>query len=91
MFNVVIYDVKDDKRRNHLHRKLKNFGEPVQYSAFEANLRPKQIERMRKVVQGIIEDSDDRVRIYFLCEACKQRTEILGEGVLTGDPNILLL
>ena len=91
MFVVTIYDVTDDKRRNRLHKKLKNYAEPVQYSAFEACLKPKQFESMRKMIQKTIKDSEDRVRIYFLCDGCKQRTKILGEGQLTEDPDTLFV
>jgi CRISPR-associated protein Cas2 len=68
MFVVTIYDVTDDKRRNLLHKKLKNFAEPVQYSAFEAYMRQREVELMKKVIQDIIKKSEDSVRIYFLCE-----------------------
>lgn len=38
-FMVVAYDVPSDKRRTRLHKQLKNYGDPVQYSVFECNLR----------------------------------------------------
>ena len=85
MFVVTIYDVSDDKRRRWLHKKLKNFAEPVQYSAFEANLKSKQIERMEETIRHIIKKSEDCVRIYFLCESCRKRTRLFGEGRLTED------
>lgn len=55
MFTVTIYDVTDTKRRNTLRKKLKNFGEPVQFSGFEAILRPKQLEKMKEAIRGTIE------------------------------------
>lgn len=85
MFVVTIYDVSDDKRRSHLHKKLKNYTEPVQFSAFEGHLRPKQLEQMKTTILRIIKKSEDRVRIYFLCDDCKKRTEIFGEGRITDD------
>lgn len=85
MFVVAIYDISDDKRRNQLHKKLKNFAEPVQYSAFESHLKPKQLERMKSAILNVIKTSEDRVRIYFLCDDCRKRTEIFGEGKLTED------
>ena len=38
MFIVVSYDISHTKRRNRLHRALKNFGTRVQYSVFECVL-----------------------------------------------------
>lgn len=83
MFVVAIYDVSDNKRRIRLHRKLKNFAEPVQYSAFEAHLSAEQLERMKTTIAGIVRKSEDRVRIYSLCEHCRKRTQLYGKGLLT--------
>lgn len=92
MFVAVIYDVTNDKRRSHLHKKLKNFAEHVQYSAFEAHLKPKELDQMRKTILDIIKKSEDRVRIYFLCDDCRKRTEIFGEGQITENlDNVFIL
>ena len=42
MFIVVAYDICDDRRRLCVHKALKNFGHPVQYSTFECLLDPPQ-------------------------------------------------
>ena len=38
MFIVVAYDIEDDKQRTRLHKTLRRFGEPVQFSVFECIL-----------------------------------------------------
>lgn len=68
-----------------MRKKLKNFGSPVQYSAFEANLKPKEYDNMLKIIMSTIDEGEDKVRIYPLCDGCKQRTRILGDGKLTED------
>jgi len=70
---VVAYDITDDRRRTRLHKKLKSFGTPVQYSVFECILSPKNLEKMKRVVKREIKEDEDSVRYYFLCEACRRR------------------
>jgi len=35
--------------------------------------------------------AEDRVRIYRLCESCRAKLEILGQGEVTEDPAVYLL
>lgn len=91
MFIVVTYDIPLDRRRTKLHKQLKNFGEPVQFSVFECNLTPKQKQSLRMTIEKNIKKGEDRVRIYELCSECKGKTAILGEGRLTEDSDILFV
>ncbi|RMF87586.1 MAG: CRISPR-associated endonuclease Cas2, partial [Nitrospinota bacterium] len=54
MYVVVSYDITDDKRRNRIHKALKNYGERVQFSVFECNLSPEQVMRMQHSLKKII-------------------------------------
>jgi len=38
MLYSICYDIKDDRRRNRIFKLLKDFGEPVQFSVFEADI-----------------------------------------------------
>ena len=89
MFIVVSYDIPHDRRRTRLHRTLKNFGTPVQYSVFECVLDPKDFPRLQAAVQRLI-TPDDHVRYYRLCEHCAQQIMALG-GVVTQPPRTLVL
>lgn len=73
IFIVVAYDITDDRRRARLHKRLKSFGTPVQYSVFECILSPKNLEKMKKMVRREIKEDEDLVRYYLLCEACRRR------------------
>lgn len=46
MFYIVSYDIPDDKKRNHIAKTLKDFGDRVQYSVFECILSEGLYERM---------------------------------------------
>lgn len=80
MFVVVSYDIVDDKRRTKIHKILKNFGTPVQYSVFECTLDAASLERMRKKLKLQVNQKEDSVRFYLLCEACVPKVQILGLG-----------
>ena len=81
MFIVVSYDISHTKRRNRLHRALKNFGVRVQYSVFECVLDAKDVKRLEAAVHREIKD-DDHVRYYHLCESCARQVVALG-GVVS--------
>ena len=89
MFIVVSYDISHDRRRTRLHRALKNFGTPVQYSVFECVLEPRDFLRLQAAVQQIIKP-DDRVRYYRLCEPCERQVMAIG-GVVTHAPATLVV
>ena len=88
---VVSYDIVNDRRRNKVCRELKNYGEHIQYSVFECLLRPKDLERMTKKLTALIDDDEDGVRIYQMCEGCRGRARVLGTGQATEDPDVLVV
>jgi CRISPR-associated protein Cas2 len=91
MFYSICYDIRDDQRRNQVARVLKDYGERVQLSVFEANLVPEQLERLKKRLARLLKPEEDGLRFYPLCAACASRIEILGLGVATQDPEIIVL
>jgi CRISPR-associated protein Cas2 len=88
---VISYDIPSDHRRNRLATTLKDFGRRVQLSVFECLLEPADVERLRGRVLREIDPAEDRVRIYRLCESCREKIEILGHGDHTEDPEIFVL
>lgn len=91
MMYVLVYDVVDDKRRNRLHRALKDYGTPVQRSVFEFDLSPKEADAMIDRVRKTVSDDEDTVRLYRLCSACLTEVRILGEGTLSLDPDFYII
>jgi CRISPR-associated protein Cas2 len=91
MLYTISYDIPDDGRRLKVAKVLKDFGERVHFSVFEARLRDDQLERLKKRITKILEPEEDSVRIYTLCAACAERVEILGQGMLTQDPDIIVI
>ena len=77
---AVSYDLPNDKRRTRLFKTLSNFGERVQYSVFECYLDDRQLARLKAKLAEILEEEEDRVRLYRICEACRKRVEVIGLG-----------
>ena len=91
MLIVVSYDVADDRRRTKLAHALKDFGARVQYSVFECLLEADQVERLRLRIERLISPEEDSVRLYRFCADCGSRTEIVGLGKLSEDPEVYVL
>jgi CRISPR-associated protein Cas2 len=47
---------------------LKNFGDHVQYSVFECQLKREDFRRLEARLKKLINAREDSVRFYFLCE-----------------------
>jgi CRISPR-associated protein Cas2 len=78
MLVVISYDIPHDGRRNRLARLLKGYGERMQYSVFEAELKPEMLRHLKSKIATLIEPAEDSVRIYRLGMAWKDRIETLG-------------
>jgi CRISPR-associated protein Cas2 len=86
LFVAVAYDVKDDRRRRHVYKALKNFGRPVQYSAFECVVDSEQLSRLRQILSRWLQgEEEEAVAYYLLCQDCVERTL-----VLCGPPRLTL-
>lgn len=91
MFVLVTYDIKDDKRRNKVCNILKDYGNRLQYSVFECKLNKKLYEQMIKRALKYINNSEDSLRIYFLCNECKKKIVFYGIGKIDDeDENIII-
>lgn len=88
---VLVYDIVNDRRRNRLHRALKDYGAAVQRSVFEFDLGPDEADVMMKRVEALISPEEDTVRLYRLCAACIPDVRILGEGTLSLDPDFYIV
>jgi CRISPR-associated protein Cas2 len=91
MFYSICYDIRDDGRRLKVVKALKDYGVRVQYSVFEANLRPEQLEQLRRALTRLLHPEEDSLRVYPLCADCVAKVEILGQGVISQDPEVIVI
>lgn len=76
---LVIYDVVDNKTRNHLVKYLEHYGVRVQKSEFEALLNRKQYDAMMRRASRIINTVEDSLRVYILDDIINIYTWGIGE------------
>ncbi|GIK75197.1 MAG: hypothetical protein BroJett021_41850 [Chloroflexota bacterium] len=75
---VVSYDIPDDRRRTKVMKTLNGFGKRVQYSVFECDLKQADLERLCALLRRLIDERQDDVRIYGLCDVCVDKVVMLG-------------
>jgi CRISPR-associated protein Cas2 len=81
---LVCYDICDDKRLRKVFQLVRGFGDHLQYSVFECQLREIDLVRLRAELKKIINQNEDQV--LFVCLG---PSEGRGERVITalGKPN----
>ncbi|MCD6319958.1 MAG: CRISPR-associated endonuclease Cas2 [Candidatus Desulfofervidaceae bacterium] len=75
---LISYDIADDKRRNKMSRFLEDYGYRVQKSVFECFLTPEMYEKVYQEIRLIMNEKEDRVRVYKVCRSCRKRAAISG-------------
>jgi CRISPR-associated protein Cas2 len=92
MFFVVAYDVSDDQRRTRIAKILEDFGDRAQYSVFELQLhRPEQLNELRGRIEQVMDPAADGVRVYFLCQSCREKATVLGQGQIYRDEDTYVI
>ena len=80
MFIVVAYDIAQDRRRLKVMKMMQGYGEHVQESVFECDLKPAVYRKMAAQLKKLINLDQDNVRIYHLCPVDVDRIRQLGVG-----------
>lgn len=62
---LVAYDISGDRRRSRVARRLREFGDRVQYSVFVVDVRPARLVRLRGMLEDLIDNHVDSV---LLCD-----------------------
>lgn len=83
MVIVVAYDVNTEtaagrRRLRRVASVCQDYGQRVQYSVFECVVGDKELVLLRSRLQQEMDQEADSVRIYFLDEATRHRTEHYG-------------
>lgn len=85
MHLVVAYDIVDDRRRQRLAKRLKDYIRRVQYSVFEGETGERDEISIIKIINQEIDFTEDNVRIYHLCKACASAIRVFGSGAIILD------
>ncbi len=82
-FFIVSYDIADSKRLRKVARCLEDYGVRVQYSVFECYLTETQLGKLNMRLKKLIEEEEDKLRIYYLCEKDVARIIVDGKGEIS--------
>ena len=80
---LVCYDICNPKRLRRVHRTIRDYGIPLQYSVFELELNEIKLKQLIRDLTIIIEPSEDKVMFYRLTP--QQKPICLGITVQTDD------
>lgn len=58
---LVCYDIRDDRRLARVHKITRGFGDRIQYSIFECQLRDVDLVRCRAALGNVIDHKKDQV------------------------------
>ena len=64
--HLVCYDIRDDRRLRRVHRCMREWGLPLQYSVFYCYLSDRQRQQLTWELRGLIDERVDDVRIYSI-------------------------
>jgi CRISPR-associated protein Cas2 len=60
---IVSYDISDEKRLRRIHRTMKGYGEPLQYSVFRCDLSASERVLMIEALSKIINHREDQIML----------------------------
>ena len=78
MLTVIAYDVTDDRRREKVSTLLEDHGVRVNYSVFECELERDEFEQLQEQLAELIDDREDRILCYRLCDSCRVKRTTIG-------------
>lgn len=64
--HLIAYDISDDRRRDHVAKKLQAYGIRVQYSVFLVDLRPAKVHRLLDQLEVLIDNQEDSILVCDL-------------------------
>lgn len=78
---LAVYDIADPRRLYRVAKILKDYGVRVQYSKFEIDPAGEAgFMVLQKRIDKVIVDEEDGVKYIPLCNRCRGRVELIGQG-----------
>lgn len=77
---LACYDIREPRRLRRVHRCMRGWGTPIQYSVFHCRLTPGERKGMVADLEAVIDHSVDDVRIYAIQPGATLR--VMGQSLL---------
>jgi CRISPR-associated protein Cas2 len=91
---IVAYDIADPKRLQRVHRTMRGYGDPLQYSVFRCMLSPSERVLLIAALTPIIHHRDDQVLLINLGPAdgrAQTSFETLGRALASGPDRVAVI
>ena len=88
---LICFDISDDKRLRRVSKAMEGVGNRVQKSLFECHLDSVELDELQGKVAELIDEGEDHVRYYPLCNKDYSLIKVDGSVGVTSDPDYHLL
>jgi CRISPR-associated protein Cas2 len=91
---LVCYDIREPKRLRRVHKAIKGYGEPWQFSVFYCVLRDIDRVRMQTELEEIMNLKEDSLLIVDLGgneEAAREAAVSVGQGPAEGERGMVVI
>jgi len=91
---LVCYDIRDPRRLHRVHRAMKGYGEPWQYSVFFCKLRSVDRVMMERDLMEEMNTKEDQVLIIDMGpseKAVRDYTKVLGQSLPGENRNFIIV
>ncbi|RMD84620.1 MAG: CRISPR-associated endonuclease Cas2 [Lentisphaerae bacterium] len=79
MLYLVAYDICDPKRLKKVAKVCEDFGIRVEKSVFECDLAPNDFNELWRRLHSVIDEDEDAVVAYRICQSCAATVESMGQ------------
>ena len=91
MLHIVAYDIADPKRLRKVAKTCEDYGVRVEKSVFHCDIAQELFDRLWLELIDLIDEEEDAVVAYRICQACMARTESMGVLPEFGKPLCYIL
>lgn len=91
---LVCYDIRDDKRLRRIHKLLKAYGEPWQYSVFYCTLKAIDRVRLENSAREVLNLNEDQLLIVDLGgneDAAREAATVVGQSLPEADSGMVVI
>ena len=78
---LILYDIRNEKRLSKVAKILESYSIRVQYSVFESDMRELIMKQMKSRLEKVIDNTEDFVLIFDICEKDWQKRQLFGKNV----------
>lgn len=91
---LICYDARDDKRLRRIHKLMKAYGEPWQYSVISCTLKAIDLARLENAAREILNLKEDHLLIVDLgsnADAAREAATVLGQSLPNAESRMVVI